>query len=263
MTDDIKTRIQADIEQAKTTGKLRGDRLKEIVRSAVAQATAELKEGTQEMRVVFKDAIVAVVEAFRDRGSDLKSDVEASLEGGLEAISQRRRQFIAQTQAEIEQLQTKIANEEKAIEVEAEEILDDVQLTTTQESSSDLKAAIAEAIATVKNSEEANLLQKRYAQLQTQLSILQANLAARYGERYEEIKQHLDKANSWYEGIRPQGEEISSNVQAKHSEFQQKMAEAGKALARKEQDIKRKLQALWQASASVLSDDDASNSSLK
>ncbi|NEQ29787.1 MAG: histidine kinase [Leptolyngbya sp. SIO4C5] len=262
MADNIKDRIQTDIQQAKETGKLRGDRLKDIVRNAVSQASAELKEGTQEIRIIFKDAIAAVVDSFRDRGSDLRSDIEASLEGGLEAISQRRRQFIAQTQAEIEQLQTKIAEEEKAIEVEAEEILDDVQLTT-QENSSELRDTIASAITAVKNSEEASLLQKRYAQLQTQLSILQANLAARYGERYDDIQQHLDKANSWYEGIRPQGEELSSNVQAKHSEFQQKLAEAGQALARKEQDIKRKLRELWQTSSSVLTDSDSSNSSLK
>ncbi|NJO09951.1 MAG: hypothetical protein HC873_10165 [Leptolyngbyaceae cyanobacterium SL_1_1] len=92
---------------------------------------------------------------------------------------------------------------------------------------------------------------------------MQANLAARYGERYGDIQQHLDKANGWYEGIRPKAEELSSTVEDKHSEFQQKMAEAGQALARKESDIKRRLQELWRVASSTLRDDDSNNSSLK
>jgi hypothetical protein len=88
-------------------------------------------------------------------------------------------------------------------------------------------------------------MKKRYAQLQAQLSVLQANLSARYGERYDEVKKHLDDAKTWYERSQPKAEAAAEQVKQKRIEVEHKLGEAGAALARREQRVKQLLKELW------------------
>ena len=98
----------------------------------------------------------------------------------------------------------------------------------------------------VKNTEEASLLKKRYSQLQTQLAIVKANLAVRYGDRYDEVKHHLDNAKTWHESAKTQAEYLEPGlVQEKQVEFEAKLGQAGSAVARKEKEVKRLLKELW------------------
>jgi uncharacterized damage-inducible protein DinB len=90
-------------------------------------------------------------------------------------------------------------------------------------------------------------MQKRFAQLKAQLAVVQANLAARYGERYEDVQKHLDDAKSWYDRTQPQAEVVADQVKQKRTEFENKLGEAGAALARKEQRVKQLLKELWQS----------------
>jgi DNA repair exonuclease SbcCD ATPase subunit len=90
------------------------------------------------------------------------------------------------------------------------------------------------------------LLKKRYSQLQSQLAVLRANLAVRYGDRYEEVKHHLDNAKSWHEQAKTHAEKIEPGlVEQRQLEFESKLGRTGTAVAQKEREIKRLLKELW------------------
>lgn len=62
MPNPIKEQITTDIEQAKEAGQLRAGRIREIVQSAASQVASEFKEGSNEIRLIVKDAVSAVME---------------------------------------------------------------------------------------------------------------------------------------------------------------------------------------------------------
>jgi hypothetical protein len=47
---NIKEQIQIDLHQAKETGQLKAERIREIVKSAVSQVGSEFQEGSHELR---------------------------------------------------------------------------------------------------------------------------------------------------------------------------------------------------------------------
>lgn len=246
MSNPLKTQITTDIQKAKEEGKLRSERIREIVQSAVANATSELKEGSSEIRLIVKDAVSTVIENLKEKGGEIKEEITASLEGAIEGISSSRRQSLAKTKAEVKQLQAQIDSEEHELQDQIDQALTDLE-DTGMDTHPSLKTSMESAIKALKDSEEVALMRKRYAQLQTQLEILQANLAARYGERDEEIKKHLDDAKTWYDRAQPQAEVVADQVKQKRTEFETKLGEAGAAVARKEQRVKQLLKELWQS----------------
>lgn len=246
MNNPLKTQITEELQKAKEEGKVRSERIREIVKSAVSQATSELKEGSGEIRLIIKDAVSTVIDNLKEKGEELKEEVTASIEGAIEGFSSSRRQSIAKTQAEVKQLQAQIDNEENELQTQIDKALIDIE-ATGQEASPSIKTSIEAAINSLKDTEEAALMRKRYAQLQTQLAVLQANLAARYGERGEEVKKHLDDAKTWYERAHIQAESTAEQVKDKRAEFEIKIGEAGTALAKNEKRVKQLLQELWKA----------------
>lgn len=250
MSDSIKTKITDDLQKARGEGKLRSERIREIVQSAVSQASTEFKEGSSEIRLIIKEAVSTVIENVKEKGEDIKEDVTASIEGAIEGISSLRRKSIAKSHAEIKQLQAQIDTEERELQEQIDIALTDIG-ETGKDTPPRIKAAVDDAINVIKDSEEVSLMRKRYAQLQAQLSVLQANLAARYGERFDEVKKHLDDAKNWYDQTQPQAEAVAEQVKQKRTEFEQKLGDAGAALARKERDVKQLLKELWQSITEV------------
>jgi hypothetical protein len=251
MTDELQEQIVADLQKAKSEGKLRTERIREIVKSAVSQAVIEVKEGTGEIRSVSKSILSTVIENLQAEGEDLKEEVTAAIEGVIAGISQSRQKAISQTQSEIKQLQANVDKEEADLQVEIDATLTDIEKTGIKETgdhtSSRLQEALNSALESFKTSEEFALMRKRYGQLQAQLEILQANLKARYGERHEEVGKHLETAKGWYENTREKAEPATEQLTQKHAEFEGKMSEAGTALAHKEKRVKEALKDLWQA----------------
>ena len=244
MSNSIKTQITSDLQKAKDEGKLRTERVREIVQSAVAQAASEFKEGSSEIRLIVKDAVSAVIESLKERGGELKEDITASIEGAIEGVSSVKRHSIAKNQAEVQQLQAQIDAEEKELQEQIDYALTDIE-ETSKNTPPSTKAAVESALNALKDSEEVNLMQRRYAQLQAQLAVVQANLAARYGERYEDVKKHLDDAKNWYDRAQPQAEVVAEQVKSKRTEFENKLGEAGTALAQREKRVKQLLRELW------------------
>jgi hypothetical protein len=245
MSNPLKTQITTDIQKAKEEGKLRSERLREIVQNAVSQATSEIKEGSTEVRSIVKEAVDTVIENLKERGEEIKEDITASIAGAIEGISSSRRKSIAKTQAEVKQLQAQIDAEETELQTQIDKALNEIE-ETGKNTSPNIKTSIESAINGLKDSEEVTLMRKRYAQLQAQLAILQANLAARYGERDDEVKKHLDDAKTWYDRAYIQAEATADQVKQKRAEFENKLGEAGAALAKKEQGVRQLLKELWQ-----------------
>jgi hypothetical protein len=258
MANNIKEQIKTDLQQVKETGQLRIDRIREIVRLAVHGVVSELKQGSNDARWIVTDAVNAVTETLQERGEELKEELTASIEGALEAVNSKRHENIAKTQAEVKQLQAQLDAEEENINHEVESILAEIQ-QTGETKPSQAKAAIDSAVETVKNSEEFALLKKRYAQLQSQLAIVQANLAARYGGRTEEINAYLGDAKKWYDQTLPQAEVIVEQVKEKHLKLDDKLAEAGSALARKERQVKHLLRDLLLSASNMFKDKESTS----
>ena len=240
--NNIKGKIESDLQKAKQEGQLRAERVREIVRSAVSEATQEVKTGSGEIRSIIQEVASTVFHLLQDRGQNAKEEVTASIEGVIDGISQARRDVIARTEAEIQKLQTQVSEKETELHQDIDQALTEIE-TTGKQSSNDLRTAIESAINSLKESEEGEMLQKRYAQLQAQLSILKANLAARYGDRFDEIQQHLNDSKAWYETAR-QSQQETTLVEQKQTEVEQKIGEAGSALARREKRVKSMLRDL-------------------
>jgi hypothetical protein len=248
MSKNIKEQITTDLQQVKETGQQRIERIREIVRSAVSAVISEFKEGTSDFRLIVKDAVSAVVDNVQEKGSEVKEEVTASIEGALEAVNRTRLEAMAKTQAELKQLQARLDSEEEQLQQDVDVILAEIE-DTSQDKSPSTKTAIDSAINTIKNSDEVALLKKRYAQLQAQLAIVRANLAARYGGRSQDVKVYLDEAKNWYDQARPQAEAVVAQVEEKHSQVDAKLGEAGTAIAQKERQVKQILKELLHAAA--------------
>ncbi|MBE9522786.1 MAG: hypothetical protein IME95_06305 [Proteobacteria bacterium] len=59
----------------------------------------------------------------------------------------------------------------------------------------------------VKESEEVNLLRKRYSQLEAQAAILKARLAAEKAETYDQAQLYLEEAKGWYTRTKSRAED--------------------------------------------------------
>lgn len=246
----IKERVNSDLNQAKEIGQLRAERVREIVQSAVFQVVSEFKSGSSDVRLIVKDAVSAAVENLQEKGGEVKEEITASIEGAIEGVTDWRRQTIAKTQTEVKQLQAQINTEEDKLQQEIESLLADIE-NAGKDKPSNVRASIESAINTLKNSEEVALMQKRYAQLQSQLAILRANLAARYGGRHEEIKEHLDEAKTWYNQTHPQAEAVAERT-SQQRQLEEKLGDAGTAIAKKERKVRQVLSDLLLLASDLL-----------
>lgn len=253
MEESRKEKIISNLQQAKQTGQLKTESIKDIVRKAVLETTSEVKEGRTEITKSIQDAIAAVVEIYQDKKDEIKEEVSASIEGAIEGISSARREQISATQSEIQTLEVKAEREEQELNQEIDEVLKEIQVES-KDSSEQVKTAIANAIHNLENSEEVALLQKRYAQLKAQLAIVQANLASRYGENYGNVNQYLDDAKAWYEKAKENPEVFTGKIEEKQQEFEQKLGETGSAIAKKEKQVKQLLKELWKSVSELFHD---------
>ena len=247
----LKDQLLTDLRQAKEAGQLKAVRIREIVKAAVSQVALEFKSGSSDIRLIVKDAVSAVTETLPEKGTEIKEELTASIEGAIEGISSWRRQSISRNQAEVKELQIKIDTEEDELQQEIERLLIDFE-EAGKGTSPNVKASIESAITALKNSEEVALMKKRYAQLQAQAAILRANLAAQYGGRTEEVKEHLDEAKTWYSRTRTQAEAVVEQAEHKKAQLEERLSAAGAALGQKERQIKQILNDLRQSAAELL-----------
>lgn len=248
MAIDVKERIAEDLQKAKQEGGLRSDRIREIVKTAVAQAVGELKEGSGEIRTIAKDAVFAVIGLVKDKGQETKAEMAASVEGVIDGIRESRQAGINKTQSQMDQLQTDLETQTQQLEAEVDGALVAIS-TEAQQSDSDVKRILEKVVATIRESKQFTVVQEQYAKLRSQLAVLDERLAEKYGDRYAQVKQQLEKywegSKSWYEKNRTEVESGEVNpVEKTQVGLGEKFAQAGSFVAHKEQEIKSKIKDL-------------------
>jgi hypothetical protein len=244
MSEPIKQRINTNLEKVKGTGKLRVENIREIVRDAVAQAIAELKEGSGEIGLIIKDAVSTMLADLRVREQHDPEEITASIEGAIEGGTHQRQQEIAQQRAKLHELQAQIDARQKRLDREIGEVLTDLETDNHEDS---IKSALSTAVYNVRESQESGLLQQQYLKLKSQLESLDEKLLTQYGDRYIEVKHKWENAKTWYDKTKTESEASGTvPLHQKQSEIEHNFGELGKVVAQKEGEVKERLQELWQ-----------------
>ncbi len=90
-------------------------------------------------------------------------------------------------------------------------------------------------------------------ELKSRLITLDATLTSRYGDRYQAVKQRVEKLADQYNNAIANAEAQGSDpLQQKQTEFETKVGEAGTSVARKELQIRQQLKDLLQTAAAKL-----------
>jgi hypothetical protein len=94
-------------------------------------------------------------------------------------------------------------------------------------------------------------LQAQSARIKAIAAELDRKLALRYGDRYQQIKQQLDRqlesSKTWYEKTKAEAQATGTvPLDRQHEETDRQFARAGAGAARKEAALKQQLKDLWQ-----------------
>lgn len=246
----VKERLVTDLQQAKSEGSLRANRIREIVQEAVSQTVGEVKAGATELNVIARSAISTVTEVLGQWGKAADEEIAASVEGVVEGIRKSQSAAIAKTEAEIQQLQTQLDEQHQQIEDAVGGALVEIE-STGQRTTTAFQDRIRTIIEALREREEFATLRQQYARLQVQVARLDDKLSTRYGDRYTELKRNLETAKetakSQYEQARVRAEASGVDpIQQKQAEVEQKLENIGAMLARKEQQLKESLKGLLQ-----------------
>jgi cytochrome c556 len=244
----VKERISEDLQKAKAEGSLRAGRIRDIVRTAVAQAVVELKAGSSEIGTIVKDAIGTVAEQTKDSSIEAQESITASVEGAIDGVTESTRESITVAHETVNHLQAEIAAEEEQLATNVDQALDSLQ-TSTDETTASFKSIIDDAINAIRNREGFSFLESQYVRLKQQLAILDAKLAERYGDNYQQAKQRLEDAKVWYEETRTKAEMTDEPmpVDQKRVELEARASAAGATIAHKEHEIKQRIKAYLQS----------------
>jgi vacuolar-type H+-ATPase subunit H len=245
MSKPIKERITDNIDKAKGEGKLRSENIRSIVTDAAALTATEIKEGAERMRTIVKDAVTSAMADIKDTGSELPEKVTHSIEHALEESTRYRKEAIASLQTKIHEIQAQIDERQRQMDRDLDETIVDIKTNEVDESSK-LNEAIDNAVNNVKEREETTSLKQQYLDLKFQLANLDAKLAARYGDRYSEVKQQLEKVKLLYDNAKAEAEASGvTPIEAKRSEIERKISKFAASAVIAEQEIVKYMQDLW------------------
>lgn len=245
MSKPIKERITDNIDKAKGEGKLRSENIRSIVTDAASLTATEIKEGAERMRTIVKDAVSSAMADIKDTGSEIPEKVTHSLEHALEESTRYRKEAIASLQAKIHEIQAQIDERQRQMERDLDETIVDIKTNEVDESSK-LNEAIDNAVNNVKEREESTSLKQQYLDLKFQLANLDAKLAVRYGDRYSEVKQQLEKVKVLYDRAKSEAEASGvTPIEAKRSEIERKISKFAASAVIAEQEIVKYMQDLW------------------
>lgn len=247
----LKENLTKNVSEIKHTGADRLARIREIFRGAVRQSLSELEEGSSEIRAIATEAASVAMSSLKDRGADAKDEISASIDGIVDAVGERRKTAISKAETEAKQLQVVLDREMAGLQADVDEAIGGIEASAS-DTVPELREFFDSAIASIKRSEESALIAKRYAQLQAQLSILRANLSARYGDRFDDIGTYIDDAKEWYQKAKEAPDATSEAIQQKHDAFENLLADAGSAIAKRERRVRTVLKNLLAAAAEAL-----------
>ena len=248
MPNPVKEKITTNLNKAKGEGQIRAEHIRKIVKDAVGQTVAELKEGSDEIGLIVKDAISTIIADLRGGGKDNAEKITASIEGAIEGSTYHRQQALNQRRAKLLEIQSQLDWQQEQLDRESSEILIDIKASESNNLIDDESAAINLAVDTVQEHHESGILQEQYLKLKAQLATLDKKLAIRYGDRYDEIRQQWENAKTWYNQQKTEAEVIDTTpLQQKVTDIETNIGGLGSAAARKEKEVKQQLQDLWES----------------
>ncbi len=247
MSNLVKEKIKTNLEKANREGKIRAEHIREIVKEAVVQTIAELREGSGEIGLIVKEAISTVMADFKGGGKETTEKIAASIEGAIAGSTYDRQQTINQRREKLLAIQTQLDLQQEQLDLESSEILVEIKASESTRLIDDDSEALNLAIDTVQEQQESGVLQEKYLNLKSQLASLDQKLAARYGDRYSEIKQQWENAKTWY-GQKKVEAEASGTIplQQKVTDIESNIGGLGAVVARKEKEVKQHLQEIWE-----------------
>lgn len=259
MTNPVKKQLAADFEKAKSTGSVRVERIRQIFQDALAQTVTELKQGTGETRSIARDSISTLTENLKNTQATPQEVVPVQVEiqdDSVDAVI-----LVVEPDAESSSVHSVLIENQSSedvvlpqavIESSQEQALSQpAELPAAESFTDSLKGLIAQVMRSLKEGEAYATFQQQLVKLKQQMSVLDAKLASRYGDRYEgfkqEFNQDVEKTKTWYEGMKTDANVRGMNVvEYKQAELVIKMGEAGVTIAQKEEKIKQLLKELWQ-----------------
>lgn len=253
MSKPIKDQIADNLEQVKEEGKLRSENIRELLSDAASLTVSELKGGTEQMRAILKDAISAVISEIKDTGSKIPDKITSSIETAIEESTRYRQEAIVSLQAKMHEIQAQIEEKQRQLDADIDDTIIDIKATEISNSdnlTSAFSAAVSEkideAVNNVKERKESEALKQQYLSLKFELARLDAKLIDRYGDKYTEVKQQLDKIKTLYEQTKSDAESSGvMPVQSKQTEIERKLSKFASAVAITEREIVLYLKELW------------------
>ena len=235
----IKERITQDLAQVKETGGARTQRIREIVKVAVAEAVNEIKGGSGEIRNIAQDAVTAVIQDFKTKGQQAKDEAMAAMEGAIAGVKDKQ-----------------ATNSQATSEQEIFEAVDGALVAVESQQQKAPRNRIIALLVAAFNALRGKLstsLQKDNVSLKELLSNWDGKLTEQYGDRYTQIKQRWETAQTSYRATKAKmakGE--PSPVDEYHAQADDKAAKAGATVAQTEQVIRKQLKTILESAAAKL-----------
>lgn len=245
MSKPIKEHLNDNLGKAKEEGKLRTENIKSIITDAASLTAAEIKEGTDRMRKLVKEALTSALNDTKDKAAEIPEKVTSSLEDALEESTRVRQEAIASLQAKMHEIQEQIEERQRQMDRDIDETIVDIKATEVDKTPK-LNEAIDRAVSNVKERQVTTSLKQQYLDLKFQLANLDAKLAERYGDRYSEVKQQLENVKTIYEKTKAEAKAKGvTPVEAKQTEIERKLSKFASAAAIAEHEIVKYVQELW------------------
>jgi hypothetical protein len=253
MSKPIKDQIADNLEQAKGEGKLRSENIRGLLSDAASLTVSELREGTEQMRAILKEAISAVITEIKDTGSEIPEKITSSIESAIEESTRYRQEAIVSLQAKMHEIQAQVEEKQRQLDADFDDTIIDIKATEISDSENLTPAfglavseRIDDAINNVRERKESEALKQQYLNLEFELARLDAKLMDRYGDKYAEVKQQLDKIKTLYEQTKSEAESSGvTPVQSKQTEIERKLSKFASVVAITEREIVQYLQELW------------------
>ena len=220
MTTPLKQQLAEDLTKVKEQSGDRAQRIKTILKTALADAMAEVKGGAQEVKLTSKASLNKVVQSA-NTVDPAKSTVTVAATESLE-------------EASAELVQSEVAPEatssaDPSVISDLQSLLKSAGLKTkdmTREQYDKLQAELPEYLDQAKGKTAA----------------WDQQLSDRYGDRYASLKQRFEKALAWYKAKLAEGRAVEAKAEAGgQTKTSQELSDLGAKVAQKEEAIKQQI----------------------
>lgn len=227
------------------------DRSESVLNAALAQV--QLRSAALRDEAVTRYALVQAKAAALNARIAFEIDksperAQQALQDAESYLKQIKDSSSKATMDEIAQLQDKIQVAQQAVREEANDAKSRI---------SNVVISIDERIQsygqTIQESEEAKILKKRYAQLEANAALLQANLAEKSDTTRKQVANYLDESRAWYQGMKAKtSQRWNKNIE----DMSTRIDQAKKAVERKDKQARAKLAELLDRASQMLKDEE-------